>query len=211
MCLNDWPGHELPQSLADFNVRKLEKNDHGVVLRDFLTANYERLHQRLQRHLGCPDLASDSLHDTWLRLREITTPEFVQSPEAYVYRVACNLAMDRLRSDRPWQYSSDAETELENFVDPSPGPALIAEARSEITAVERAMQHLPRRHRAVLVGLRIEEMTRQEVAARYGLSLRSVDTALRQALDHCAGTTGYPVLGGVGTPRRSLRDPRAHA
>lgn len=57
------------------------------------------------------------------------------------------------------------------------------------------MQHLPRRHRSVLFALRID------------LSLSSVDSVLRQALDHCAQRTGRPVLGGVGTPRRSLRQP----
>lgn len=174
-----------------------------LLLRDFLVANYAGLHRRLARHLNCPDLASECLHETWLRLHGLAVPAIVQCPEAYVYRTACNLAMDRLRGNRYWQYLGDVE--LERLADDVPGPDHIAAARSDLAAVERAMEHLPRRHRAVLVGLRIEEMTRQEVAARYGLSLRSVDTALRQALDHCAGKTGHSVLGGVGTPRRALR------
>jgi RNA polymerase sigma-70 factor (ECF subfamily) len=67
------------------------------------------------------------------------------------------------------------------------------------------MQRLPRRHRAVLEALRIEEMTRHEVASRYGLSLRSVDTALQQALSYCARHSGQPVLAGPSTARRPLR------
>ncbi len=178
--------------------------DHGAVLREFLASNYARLHQRLQRHLGCPDLASDCLHDAWLRLGEMGVAEPVHSPEAYVYRVACNLAMDRLRSHRPWQYAGDLESELEALADHAPGPDLIAEARSELQAVERAMERLPRRHRSVLIGLRIEEKTRQEVADWLRISLRSVDTALRQALDHCAEASGQAVMVGVSSPRRGL-------
>ncbi len=190
--------------VTDAVVLDTPAQEHSAALREFLATNYQRLHQRLLRHLGCPDLASDSLHDAWLRLGEMPVTEPVQSPEAYVYRVACNLAMDRLRSNRPWQYASDVDSELEALSDQSPGPDVIAEARSDLEAVERAMERLPRRHRSVLIGLRIEDKTRQEVADWLRISLRSVDTALRQALDHCAEACGQTVMVGVSTPRRRL-------
>ena len=38
------------------------------VLRDFMLQRYDDLKARLTRRLGCPDLASDALQDTWLRL-----------------------------------------------------------------------------------------------------------------------------------------------
>ena len=184
-------------------------SDAGIDLQGYLAKHYAHLHHRLTRHLGCPDLASDGLHDAWLRLGDKGQVQIAQSPEAYVYRVACNLAMDRLRSNRSWQYTSDADTELEYFADPAPGPEFLAEVRSDLAAVDRALERLPRRHQDILVCLRLEEATRQEVAARHGISLRSVDTALRQALDHCAEQTGHSVSGGVSTPRRVLRQPRA--
>ncbi|WP_180838955.1 YqaJ viral recombinase family protein [Variovorax sp. RO1] len=62
----------------------------------------------------------------------------------------------------------------------------LAEARSGLLAVERAMRGLPHRHQAIFMGLRIHELTRDEMAARHGLSLRRVGTTLRQALAHCA-------------------------
>lgn len=158
--------------------------DQGTALRDCLAANYERLHRRLRHHLGCPDQASDCLHDAWLCLGETNVPHAVRSPEAYVFRVACNVAVDRLRASRPSRYAGDADTELESIADPSPGPELIAEARSELEAVERAMRRLPLRHQAIVMGLRVHELTRDELAIRHGLSLRRVDTTLRQALAH---------------------------
>ncbi|MGJ7542478.1 RNA polymerase sigma factor [Variovorax sp. LT1R16] len=176
----------------------------GILLRGVLAANYSSLHRSLLRHLGCPDLASDCLHDAWLRLGEMNVSEPVQSPEAYVYRVACNLAMDRLRSNRPMQYASGVESELDALADHSPGPDVIAEARSELEAVERALQRLPRRHRSVLIALRLEDKTRQEVAAWLRISLRSVDTALRKALEHCAEASDQTVMVGVSSPRRGL-------
>jgi len=50
----------------------------------------------------------------------------VHSPEAYVYRTACNAAMDRMRSNRSWQYAEGADTDLDYLADLGPGPDLSA-------------------------------------------------------------------------------------
>lgn len=179
-----------------------------VLLADILVNNYQRLHQRLVRHLGCADLATESLHDAWLRLSGLRLPATQQNPEAYVFRVACNQAVDRVRSNRAWQYTGDADTELESLADAAPGPAHIAEVRSDLDAVERVLNTLPRRHRDVLLSLRLEDATRQEVARRHAISLRSVDTLLRQGLDKCAQQTGQVVVGGISAGRRQLSPAR---
>ncbi|MGJ7572580.1 hypothetical protein ACSFBX_18775 [Variovorax sp. RB2P76] len=49
----------------------------------------------------------------------------------------------------------------------------------------------------MLAALRIEDATREEVATRFDLTLRRVDSVLRQALDHCAELAGRSVQGGV--------------
>ncbi|MNV90109.1 RNA polymerase sigma factor [compost metagenome] len=49
----------------------------------------------------------------------------------------------------------------------------------------RIMEGLPRRQRAVLIALRVEGRSRGDAAEWLGMSLRSVDTALRQALRYC--------------------------
>lgn len=183
----------------------LDEAQRRIALQGFLCANYEGLRRKLTRHLGCADLASECLHDAWLRLGHLALRAPVHNPSAYIYRVACNAAMDRLRGDRSWQYTGDADTGIEHFADPMPGPAHIAEARCELASVQRAIERMPRRHRSVLVALRIDEMTRDEVASRYALSLRGVDTALRQALDYCAQDSAKQVPAGVSAPRRALR------
>jgi RNA polymerase sigma factor (sigma-70 family) len=159
--------------------------DPGVMLRDFLASNYVHLHRRLLRHLGCPDQASDCLHDAWLRLGEVCVSAAVQNPEAYIYRVACNAAIDHLRGYRALYGPCELGVDIEQIIDAAPGPDRVAEARSNLEAMMRTLQRLPRLHQAILVALRVEETPRQEVAARYGLSLRNVDTVLRKALERC--------------------------
>ena len=184
----------------------------GARLQAVLEGNYAGLHRRLTRHLGCAELASDSLHDAWLRLGSLadgggTAP--AHSPVAYVFRVARNAAMDSLRRNRAWLYADedvgDGAAGLVDFLaDTAAGPERLAELQADVRRLAQAVELLPRRHRQVLEALRVDELTRQEVAERHDMSLRNVDTALRQALDHCARHTGYAALGGVGTTRRSL-------
>jgi RNA polymerase sigma factor (sigma-70 family) len=164
-----------------------------AALSDFVAAHYEQLAHRLTRYLGCPDLARDALHDAWLRLADKDAFDAVDKPGAYVYRVACNLAMDRLRSDRLSRCVDDpgnVEDGLDLIADQAPGPGAIAETRSELRSLDRALQCLPSRQQAIFWALRIDGRPRDEVAARYGLSLRRMDAALKQALRQCASSVG---------------------
>ncbi|MDM0087379.1 MULTISPECIES: sigma-70 family RNA polymerase sigma factor [unclassified Variovorax] len=173
----------------------------GLPLREVLVRHYATLHRRLTRQLRCPEFAAECLHELWLGLGEAVA-DALDRPEAYVYRAASNLAMDRLRTRSLWQYVD--ESEASELADLSPGPAQLTEMRSEIAAIDQAFQQLPRRHRAVLVAIRVDACSRSEVAAHFGISLRTVDTVLRQSLDHCAQQTGLRIAGGVSAPRRGL-------
>lgn len=184
----------------------------GSQLQAVLEGNYAGLHRRLTRHLGCAELASDSLHDAWLRLGSPAGggAPLAHSPVAYVFRVACNAATDSLRRNRAWLYADEGDGDgaaglVDFLADTAAGPERLAELQADVRRLAQAVEQLPRRHRQVLEALRVDELTRQEVAQRHGMSLRNVDTALRQALDHCARHTGHAAQGGVGTTRRSLR------
>ena len=183
----------------------------GARLQAVLEGNYAALHRRLARHLGCAELASDSLHDAWLRLGVLTAGDgaaLAHSPVAYVFRVACNAAMDSLRRNRAWLYADEEDGVaglVDVLADTAAGPERLAELHADVRRLAQAVDLLPRRHRQVLEALRVDELTRQEVAERHNMSLRNVDTALRQALDHCVRHTGYAAQGGVGTTRRGLR------
>ncbi|PLY45349.1 hypothetical protein CSZ94_04670 [Janthinobacterium sp. ROICE36] len=200
-----------PRLQAANDVALLSAPGQGARLQAVLESNYRGLHRRLTRHLGCAELASDSLHDAWLRLGALTTGDgapLAHSPVAYVFRVACNAAMDSLRRNRAWLYADegDGEAGLVDFLaDTAAGPERLAELQADVRRLAQAVALLPRRHQQVLEALRVDELSRQEVAERHDMSLRNVDTALRQALDHCARHTGHAALGGAGTTRRSLR------
>ncbi|WP_183013890.1 RNA polymerase sigma factor [Achromobacter sp. UMC46] len=158
--------------------------DTAARLRAHLSGSYAALHGRLARRFGCADLARECLHDTWLRLARPVAGE-VRQADAYVFRMACHLAIDRLRAQASWLSLDDPDAGLPEPIDESPGPQTVAEGRSALMALAQIMEGLPRRQRAVLIALRVEGRSRGDAAEWLGMSLRSVDTALRQALRHC--------------------------
>lgn len=96
------------------------------VLRDFMLQRYDDLKARLTRRLGCPDLASDALQDTWLRLEGKEELGPVDSPGPYLMRMAVNVAVDQQRVENRRLTVAEAEVLL-HIADPAPRPERIAE------------------------------------------------------------------------------------
>lgn len=152
----------------------------GLALQTCLVRHYEALRRSLASRLGCDDLAMECLHDTWLRLASCAPRQPVRDSLAYIYRVAYHRAVDRMRgegAERCMDYPDDL---LQAVIDPAPGPDAIVQARSDARELALALQQLPYRHGYVLYALRVEEKTRQEVADWLCVSVRNVDTMLRQ-------------------------------
>ncbi|KAF0804975.1 ECF subfamily RNA polymerase sigma factor [Alcanivorax sp. S71-1-4] len=155
-------------------------------LRDVMTERYSEIRQRLVRRFGCVDLASDALHDTWLKLERYQQEgDAIRQPLGYLIRMATNAAIDRLRQQD--RYLSGEEVEnLLACPDLSPGPGELAEAASEFEALVAAVEELPRRCQEILIAVRIEGQPQREVAQRLGISLRLVELELKRAQEYCA-------------------------
>jgi RNA polymerase sigma-70 factor (ECF subfamily) len=165
-------------------------------LRALLVEQYEAFGRRLARRLGSGDLATEVLHDTWLRLQRAGPAAAVERPESYLYRVALNVAQDRRERDRRQLPISDVE-DLRHHDDDHPDPERIAAARSEIALLTVALEELPERCREIFLAVRLDEQTHQEVAASFDISVRTVEREVRRAVEHCICR-----LGGAGDGTR---------
>lgn len=161
-------------------------NESGVLsLRDFLVRRYDDLKRRLTLHLGSADLAGEALQETWLRLESgKESNESVQYPLSYLMRMATNSALDRLRSEKRFLSGDEVDQILSTLSDPMPGPAQTFEARSEAERLALVIQKMPVRRRNILILIRVDEMPRQEVADRLGVSLSLVDRELKRAHEY---------------------------
>lgn len=156
-----------------------------AALRAALLADYNDINRRLTRQLGSADLASDVLQETYLRLEGISEIGPVRSPKAYLFRIALNIANDRRRAESR-RLTVDEVDSLLDIPDDRPDAARVIEDRSEVDLLRRAIAELPERRRRVLVLSRIEGVPNREIAERLGVTVRTVEIDLKQAIEHCA-------------------------
>lgn len=156
-----------------------------VTLQKLLLDGYGNFAERLTRLLGSPELAQDALQETYLRLQRDVELGPIHNPRAYLLRMAMNIASSRRKSEK--RLLSMGETDaLLAFADEAPDPARAAEARSEMQALVRALAELPARRREIFLASWMQETPHQEIAQRFGITIRTVQIELRDALEHCA-------------------------
>jgi RNA polymerase sigma factor (sigma-70 family) len=154
-----------------------------ALLRDLLSDRYAELKAKLTRRLGSEELASESLHETWLRLNRPGDVGSIERPSAYLLRIAINIATDRLRAESSRARRSDIDALLGGGGE-SPDPASELQARLELQVVERAIRGLPERPRTILIASRLEGQTHDAIARQLGISRRTVLYELKRAVEY---------------------------
>ncbi|MBB4198998.1 RNA polymerase subunit sigma-24 [Rhodoblastus sphagnicola] len=158
-------------------------------LRDLLVERYSEFKYRLARRLGSTELAAEALQDTWLRLERPGHAGALDRPDAYLFRIALNVAADHRDADGRQLALSEIEA-LRHLDDDEIDPERIAESRSEIAALARALDELPPRRRAIFIAARLDQIPHKDIAAAHGVSTRMVERELKRALEHCGERLG---------------------
>lgn len=162
-------------------------------LRLLLVARYDEFHKRLRRRLGSGDLAHETLHETFVHLNRSTDVAAIERPDAYLYRIALNVAAMRRRSEARLASALEIEEAIDQ-VDEAAHPDRVVEGRFDVEALKQAIAELPPRRRAIFLAARVEEKPVRSIAAAHGISTRLVEMELRKALDHCAAKLDRPVV-----------------
>jgi len=157
-------------------------------LLSLLVSTYPDLRRRLAGRLGSTELANEALHDTYLKLRRTEIAGELRNPRSYLVTMALNIARNSIRSDSRHLSAAEIDTLLD-IPDDAPDPSRAAEARSELAAVERALQGLPPRRRALFRRFWAGNATFKELALEYNLSERTVRHELLLANRHLADAT----------------------
>jgi len=156
-----------------------------------LTAFFSRHREALKRYVGKKMFHSadveDVVQETFIRLlkRERVQPEALQSmasPEAYMYRTASNLVIDRLRQRKARVDEGDRE-ELDDAMASTPlGPLRVIESRQRLQQLKRAIDDLPPKCRQVFVLHKYQQMPYRDVAEHLNISVSMVEKHMMKAL-----------------------------
>ena len=154
----------------------------------FVTDVFLRCQQSLLRYLrgllSRREDAEDVAQETYLKL--VGAGALEQSEvrvRAFVFKVATNLAYDRFRQRRSRGQQND--TELVALADEAPPAERIVALEQGISIVERTLLGLPARCRQVFLLRVSHELGYEAIAERLGLSKRTVEREMQQALEAC--------------------------
>jgi RNA polymerase sigma factor (sigma-70 family) len=163
-----------------------------ATLRQLLVERYDELRFRLAHRLGSEEAARETLHETWLHLRDKDDPGIVRRPIGYLLRTALNLAISRGRTELRRSKRFEVMEMLE-IVDAAPGPDREVEARQQVELLELVLEELTPRRRTILLASRLEGIPLRQIADHLGLSQRFVELELKAALEHCAKRFGKTI------------------
>ncbi len=163
--------------------------------RDTGLAALYRLHRaELLRFLvartGDPAEAEDVVQEVWIKIADQRGP--IANGRAYLFRVAHNLVLDRLRERRRRMVREQRWSDSEVGLVPPSGEVADGrenieqeiEAREEAARLASAIAHLPDGARRALRLHKIEGLSHGEVAARLGISKSAVEKHMAVAMKH---------------------------
>lgn len=159
-------------------------NSTRVQLKQLLVTRYAAFRRKLESVVGSKDGAVDALQETWVRLETMTEVGPVANPDAYLMRIATNVAIDQHRREQRHLHEEEVD-ELFEKPDELADPERILAARRQLEALEDVLRSLPARRRAIVVAARVEGRLNREIAEEFGLSLRMIERELHLALKHC--------------------------
>lgn len=155
-----------------------------TALRQLLVDRYDDLRRRLTRRLGSDDLARETLHELYLRMDRSGSAGTLLRPLTYLLTSAVNLARDRWRTENRRARGATVDA-LYDLIDENPGPDRAVEAQSELEAFTRVLAQLTPRQRTIVVAVRVEQLSRSEIAKRLDISKSLVQLELQRALELC--------------------------
>ena len=143
----------------------------------------------LMRRLGSREDAEDVLQDALVKFHQMPASDEIENPEAYLMKVALNLATDRLRqttsSARREKTWSAEVLNLDQAKEPSSPVDSIERdliARQAIEKLQTDLSLLSERVRDAFVLHKIEGLSHSETAERLGLSRSTVEKHIMKAM-----------------------------
>jgi RNA polymerase sigma factor (sigma-70 family) len=129
--------------------------------------------------------AEDVVQEVWLNLRERGDAESWREPRAVLFRTAANLGTDTYRRDAHTQKLFSGEDDAGEAASPQPDPEAQAVVADQLERLLAALDQLPTQCREALLLNRLEGLTHAEIAARLGISTKTVQRHIERALRAC--------------------------
>lgn len=153
-------------------MRRVAERD-TAAYRELVDALLPRIARFAERFLGNRAEAEDVAQETFMKLWTAAATFTPQArPSTWIYRIAHNLCVDRIRKRR-------AETELhEQGASGADRPSGLFARKETSVAVQKALAELPERQRAALTLVHYEGLAADEAASVLEISIEALESLL---------------------------------
>lgn len=147
---------------------------------------------RFLRRQTSRDEAQDLAQEAFLRLTRAVDHQSLQTPEAYLKRIARNLLRDRAKSVSGFRERTHAVLDPELHAANDGDPHLALEARQLLERHEAAVLKLKPKTREVYLRHRIDGQTYAEIATALGIGISAVEKHMMKAIAAVDRSLGRP-------------------
>ncbi|SEM12579.1 RNA polymerase sigma-70 factor, ECF subfamily [Pseudoxanthomonas sp. GM95] len=134
----------------------------------------------------------DELHDLrqeiYVRVYEAAGKSFPTAPKSFLFATARHLMTDRLRRARVVSIEAVGDLEALHVLVDEVSPERVCGGRQVLKRLAESFDQLPERCRQVVWLRRVEELSQKEVAARMGISEKTVEKHLAKGMRLLAGS-----------------------
>lgn len=159
------------------------------LLESLFRRHADELRHLAHRHAGA-HAANDLVQEVYLRLLRHANPDGIDNPRAYLQRTAVNPSINCTARERVRAKYTEADIDFENVASPAPGPEEIVDSRWRFERFLAVLDDLPQACRDAFVLNKIEGLTHAQIAHGLGVSEKTVQRYILQALEYCETRLG---------------------
>jgi len=127
----------------------------------------------------------DVVQESYLRIWKARMAHPIDSSRAFLFTVARHLALDWVRRERVAPIEAVGDLAALSVVQEGPGVAEAASLHEKIELLAEAVARLPARCREIVILRKLQGVPQREVAARLGLSEKTVEVQVARGVRRC--------------------------
>lgn len=137
------------------------------------------------RYLQDREVADELVQDVYVRMMQAGSAGNAQEDTKVLYASVRNAAIDHHRTVKNRARVMERVLPSQMWGGETSSPEQHAEARQALGALDRALLELSPRAREMFLLHRVEGVSNQKLARKYGISVSAVEKQLARAMRHC--------------------------